>query len=52
MTSEVNEQRTWKNVNNEEGMKNLTRMGNELKRAIHKAMKEHLVSTCDIMELP
>jgi hypothetical protein len=27
-------------------------MGNELKRAIHKAMKAYLESTCDIMELP
>jgi hypothetical protein len=43
--SKMDEQRAWKNVNNEEGTKNLTRMGNELKRAIHKAMKEYLEST-------
>jgi hypothetical protein len=52
MMNKMDEQRTWKNVNNEEGMKNLTIMGNELKRAIPKAMKEYLETTCDIMELP
>ena len=52
MMSKMDEQRTWKNVNNEEGLKNLIRMGNELKRATQKAMKEYLESTCDIMELP
>jgi len=46
------DERMWEDVNNEEGMKNLTRMGNGLKRAIHKAMREYLESTCDIMELP
>jgi uncharacterized protein YaaW (UPF0174 family) len=52
MMSKMDEQRTWKNVNNEEGLKNLIRMGNELKRATQKAMKKYLESTCDIMELP
>jgi len=52
MMSKMDEQRTWKKVNNEEGLKNLIRMGNELKRATHKAMKGYLQSTCDIMELP
>jgi len=52
MMSEMNEQRMWKNVNNEEGTKNLTRMWNELTRAIHKATKEYLEGTCDIMKLP
>jgi len=52
MMSKMDEQRTWKNANNEEGTKNLKRMGNELKSAKHKAMKEYLESTRDIMELP
>jgi hypothetical protein len=52
MMSKMDEQRTWMNVNKEEGKKNLTRMGNELKSAKHKAMKEYFESTCDIMELP
>jgi hypothetical protein len=33
MSSKMDEQRKWKNVNNEEGTKNYRRLRNELKRA-------------------
>jgi hypothetical protein len=53
MMSKMDRQRMWKNVNNEEGTKNKTRIGNEWKGAIQKAMMEYLESICDkIMELP
>jgi hypothetical protein len=50
MINQMDEQRMWKNVNNEEG-KNYRRMRNELKRATGKSKKEYLESICDnIME--
>lgn len=53
MINQMDEQRMWKNVNNEEGTKNKRRMGNEWKRATQQAMKEYLENICDkIMELP
>jgi hypothetical protein len=53
MISKMDEQKMWKNVNNEEGTKNKRRMGNEWKRATQQAMKEYLENICDkIMELP
>jgi hypothetical protein len=51
MINQMDEQRMWKNVNNEEGRNNYRRMRNELKRATDKSKKEYLESICDkIME--
>jgi hypothetical protein len=47
MISKMDEQRKWKNVNNEVGRKNYRRLRNELKRATDNAKKEYLVSICD-----
>jgi uncharacterized membrane-anchored protein len=47
MTSNMDERRKWKNVNNEEGRKNYRRVRNELKRVTEKAKKEYLQSICD-----
>jgi hypothetical protein len=47
MISKMDEQRKWKNVNNEEGRKNYRRLRNELKRATDNAKKEYLESICD-----
>jgi type I site-specific restriction endonuclease len=45
--SKMEEQRKWKNVNNEEGRKNYRRLRNELKRATDSAKQEYLDSTRD-----
>ena len=51
MINQMNEQRQWKNVNNEEVRKNYRRLRNKLKRATYKSKKEYLDSICDkIME--
>jgi hypothetical protein len=47
MISKMDERRKWKNVNNEEGMKNYRRLRNKLKRATDHAKKEYLDSICD-----
>jgi hypothetical protein len=47
MISKMDEQRKWKNVNNEEGRKNYRRLRNELKGATDNAKKESLESMCD-----
>jgi hypothetical protein len=47
MISKMEEQRKWKNVNNEEGGKKYRRLRNELKRATDNAKKEYLESICD-----
>jgi uncharacterized membrane-anchored protein len=47
MISKMDEQRKWKNVNNEEGRKKYRRLTNELKRATENARKEYLDSKCD-----
>jgi hypothetical protein len=41
------EQRIWKNVNNEEGRRNYRRLRNELKRATGNARKEYVESICE-----
>jgi hypothetical protein len=43
MTNKMDERRKWKNVNNEEGMKNYRRCKKD------KAKKEYLESICDKM---
>jgi len=51
MINQMDEQRQWKNMNNEEGRKNYRRLRNELKRATDKSKKEYLDNICDkIME--
>jgi type I site-specific restriction endonuclease len=47
MISKIDEQRKWKNVNNEEVRKNYRRLRNALKRATDNAKKEYLESICD-----
>jgi hypothetical protein len=47
MISKMDEQRKWKNVNNEEGRKNYGRLRNELKRVTDNAKKEYMESICD-----
>jgi len=47
----MDERRTWKNVNTEEGRKNYRRLRNELKRATDNAKNEYLENICnEIME--
>jgi hypothetical protein len=50
MISKMDEQRKWKNANNEEGRKNYRRLRNELKRATDNAKKEYLESICNKMQ--
>jgi hypothetical protein len=47
MISKMDQQRKWKNVNNEEGRKNYRRLRNELKRATDNVKKEYLESICN-----
>ena len=47
MISKMGERRKWKNVNNEEGRRNYTRLRNELKRATETAKKEYLENICN-----
>jgi hypothetical protein len=52
MISKMDERRTWKKVNNEEGKKNYRRLRNKFKTATDKAKKEYLESICDeIMDI-
>jgi hypothetical protein len=44
MISKMDEQRKWKNVNNEEGRKNYRRLENKLKRATDNAKKKYVES--------
>ena len=43
----MDEQRKWKNVNKEEGMKNYRRLRNELKWATHNTKEEHMENICN-----
>ena len=46
MISEMDERRTWKNVNTEEGRKNYRKLRNEMKRATDNAKKKYLENIC------
>ena len=47
MICKMGERRKWKNVNNEEGRRNYTRLRNELKRVTETAKKEYLGNICN-----
>ena len=46
MISKMDERRTWKNINTEEGRRNCTRLRNEQKTATRKTKKEYRENTC------